>query len=488
MAYIDAFLQLMNHHNGSHLYLSTGRCPTIRINGRIEKVKFKEIDNDHLQKLLFEIMSKKQIEVLKNEKDISFTYELPDIGRFRCEIYIYQTGMTAIFKFLLDETKKIEELNLPYQQYITNMQGNLSIRTPWAPYSIMFSRDGSRIAIGGGSYNGGGGIILVPLFNKEIGHFTFMELEEYPDECNASPTVSGVCFSADARHLVASTWSFRHHYSPTYLFDISGLRLNYQRTLIHDYNDDIGDPCPTGILFSDGHIVVRNNTTILSDVFAAWDLPKLLGIETKNIPQHLTSSRMVIIDGIVITGGGGSKALAGWRMDTGFYEAGKASEGLVCTNLHSGGSDEVEIIPVSSCHRITAIAVQPSGDSFVTGGLNGEVDSWSWDGRWVQQRLRNAKDKPVPHFPGITWATYEPTSIVGICYLCGGDLWVTVDASGEINLWCQNKLHYSWQLPYNGSPRSIAAHPKKPWIAVAVKDGMKRNSGVAMFDVLSDEL
>ena len=76
MADIDAFLKLMNQQNGSHLYLSAGRWPTIRINGRIEKVKFKEIDNDRLLKLLFEIMSKKQLEVLKNEKDISFIYKL----------------------------------------------------------------------------------------------------------------------------------------------------------------------------------------------------------------------------------------------------------------------------------------------------------------------------------------------------------------------------------------------------------------------------
>jgi hypothetical protein len=482
MADVDAFLQLMKQQNGSHLYLSVGRWPTIRINGIIQKVKFKEIDNDRLLRFLFEIMSKRQIEVLKNDKEISFIYELPGLGGFRCEIFSHQAGMTAIIKPIIDDSRKMEEINLPCQQNITNLHENVSIPTPWAPYSVMFSRDGGRIAIGGGTYYGGGGILLVSLHDNEIINFKFSELEGYPNKYNTSPTVSGVSFSSDDRHLVTSTWTLRHHYSPTFLFEISGLRLNHRKTFIHEYSDDIGDPCPTGVLFYDGHIVVRNNTLFMNDVFAVWDLPESFGVETQNNPHHLTSSRMVIINGTSVTGGGGSKALGGWRKDIGDYEAGKASEGLICCNLDSDAK-KVESIPVPSCNRVTAIARLPSGDRFVTGGLNGEVDLWSWDGHWLRRRLRNAKDKPVPQFPGLTWATYEPASIVGICYLHEGDFWVTVDAGGEINLWRQEKIYYSFQLPVNSSPRSIAAHPKKPWIAVAVKDGMKRNSGVALLKV-----
>ena len=36
-----------------------------------------------------------------------------------------------------------------------------TLRTPWAPYSVMFSRDGTRLAVGGGSWYGNGVILLL---------------------------------------------------------------------------------------------------------------------------------------------------------------------------------------------------------------------------------------------------------------------------------------------------------------------------------------
>jgi hypothetical protein len=78
---------------------------------------------------------------------------------------------------------------------------------------------------------------------------------------------------------------------------------------------------------------------------------------------------------------------------------------------------------------------------------------------------------PVIRFVYITWATYTPNSIVGVCHLPDGDRWVSVSAGGEVCLGAGAVLTSSWQLPEPGSPRSLAAHPDRPWIAVGVKKG-----------------
>jgi len=128
-------------------------------------------------------------------------------------------------------------------------------------------------------------------------------------------------------------------------------------------------------------------------------------------------------------------------------------------------------VAVDACRRITSIAAKPTSDGFVTGGLDGELDSWSWQRRSCQERLRGATNERTAHFPGIAWATYNPNSIVGICFLCDRQRWVTVSAGGKVGLWKGGALVRSWDLPQGGSPRSLAAHPTEPWIAVGVKNG-----------------
>jgi hypothetical protein len=343
-----------------------------------------------------------------------------------------------------------------------------TITTPWAPYSMMFSRDGTRLAIGGGSWYGNGGILLVSLGSGEMQMFPCADLPGELDKWG--PTVSGVCFSADDGHLAASTWAGRHNHSPTFLFEVSGIRLRHLETLVHRYQDKFGHSCPTGVLLSDGYTIIRNNTSILGDVFVAWPSARHPNVHTDRIPHHLTSSQMVLIRGNLFTGGGGSLALRQWRRDLGFGEIGKAAAGLVTVPLEAE-LPSPEVIPVQQCRRVTAIGARPGGDGFVTGGLDGELDTWSWNGRWEQNRLRPATHRPQPRFPDITWATYTPNSIVGICSLSDGDRWVSVSADGEVCVWNQATLACCWQLPEKGTPRSLAAHPHGPWVAVGVKKG-----------------
>jgi hypothetical protein len=45
------------------------------------------------------------------------------------------------------------------------------IETPWSLYAVTFSRDGSRLAMGGGSWYGHGGIIRLDMPKSVVGLF-----------------------------------------------------------------------------------------------------------------------------------------------------------------------------------------------------------------------------------------------------------------------------------------------------------------------------
>src|SRR5678815_5811646 len=64
---------------------------------------------------------------------------------------------------------------------------------PWTVYAATFSPDGRRLAIGGGSWYGRGGIIIVEL---ATGRSQQLRCADLPDARSLGATVSGLCFSA----------------------------------------------------------------------------------------------------------------------------------------------------------------------------------------------------------------------------------------------------------------------------------------------------
>jgi hypothetical protein len=315
----------------------------------------------------------------------------------------------------------------------------------------MFSRDGTRLAVGGGSWYGDGGLFLLNLSSGQTELFPCVDLPSAGGPLGPF-TVSGICFAPDDRHLAASTWSSSHSHGPTLLFEVSGLGVAHRVTLGHRSRDHFGGGCPTGVLFAGGYTITRNYRADVRDVVAVWKSPRRLNVSRDSAPHHLTSSRLVVVRESVITGE-------------------RVGAGLVSVPL---GADprEVQVIPMQDCH-VTAIGARPSGDGFVTGGRSGELDAWSWQGRWVQRRLRAATKRRAVHRRGldIIWETYTPNSIVGVCSLPDGNRWASVSAGGEVCLWDADKLTSSWQIPEPGSPRSLAAHPDRPWLAIGIKKG-----------------
>jgi hypothetical protein len=167
---------------------------------------------------------------------------------------------------------------------------------PWAPYSVMFSYDGTRLAIGGGSWYGEGGILLVELASGESKLFPCAELPS-PARRLGPLTVSGVCLSPDGRHLAASTWESRQHAGPTLLFQVAGLELALKETYPAARQRNHRDPIPTGALLSGKHLITRSHGADVEDVITIVRPARALNIDQGPAPHHLTSSRMVVARG-----------------------------------------------------------------------------------------------------------------------------------------------------------------------------------------------
>jgi len=113
MAQIDAFFKLMNEQGASDLHLVSGQQPILRIQGDLERVKYKTLDNDGLKKMLYEIATEDKVKVFEETGDVDFAYEIPGLARYRANFFEQKYGVGAVFREIPSTISTCEELGLP---------------------------------------------------------------------------------------------------------------------------------------------------------------------------------------------------------------------------------------------------------------------------------------------------------------------------------------------------------------------------------------
>ena len=113
MARIDAFFKLMHEQKASDLHLVAGLQPALRIQGDMERVKYKVLDNDELKGMLYEITPEDKIKTFEETGDVDFAYEIPGLARYRSNFFQQNLGIGAVFREIPSEILSVEELGLP---------------------------------------------------------------------------------------------------------------------------------------------------------------------------------------------------------------------------------------------------------------------------------------------------------------------------------------------------------------------------------------
>jgi len=113
MAKIDAFFKLMIEQGASDLHMVSGQQPVLRVRGDMERVQYNILDNIDLKRMLYEITPEDKIKAFEETGDVDFGYEIPDMARFRCNLFLQKYGIGAVFRLIPSEIMTIEQLGLP---------------------------------------------------------------------------------------------------------------------------------------------------------------------------------------------------------------------------------------------------------------------------------------------------------------------------------------------------------------------------------------
>ncbi|HKY69403.1 MAG TPA: PilT/PilU family type 4a pilus ATPase, partial [Gammaproteobacteria bacterium] len=100
-------------NNASDLHLSAGMPPLIRVEGDIRRVNLPPLDNKAVQTLVYDIMNDKQRKNFEEHLETDFSFELPNVARFRVNVFNQNRGTAAAFRTIPYRVLTLEELNLP---------------------------------------------------------------------------------------------------------------------------------------------------------------------------------------------------------------------------------------------------------------------------------------------------------------------------------------------------------------------------------------
>jgi len=112
---IDRFLKLMNDRGASDFHLTVGRPPMLRASGLMESIRYRTISETDFTEMMKPVAPPKIWEEFVQTSDADFAYEIPDVARYRVNLFRQQRGGGAVFRVIPTKIMTIEQLGLPDQ-------------------------------------------------------------------------------------------------------------------------------------------------------------------------------------------------------------------------------------------------------------------------------------------------------------------------------------------------------------------------------------
>ncbi len=110
---ITELLAFSVKQNASDLHLSAGVPPMIRVDGEIRKVNMPALEHKEVHSLIYDIMNDKQRKDFEENLETDFSFEIPDLARFRVNAFNQKRGAGAVFRTIPSKVLSLDDLNAP---------------------------------------------------------------------------------------------------------------------------------------------------------------------------------------------------------------------------------------------------------------------------------------------------------------------------------------------------------------------------------------
>jgi len=110
---ISELLAFSYKQGASDIHLSAGLPPLIRVDGDIKRINVDPLDDRAVHNMIYDIMNDKQQKEYEEFLECDFSFEIPNVSRFRVNAFNQNRGPAAVFRSIPSKILTLEQLNAP---------------------------------------------------------------------------------------------------------------------------------------------------------------------------------------------------------------------------------------------------------------------------------------------------------------------------------------------------------------------------------------
>ena len=129
---ITELLTFSVKNHASDLHLSAGLPPMIRVDGEMRRINIPPLSHKAVHGLIYDIMNDKQRKEYEEFLENDFSFELPNIARFRVNAFNQNRGAGAVFRTVPTLVQSFDDLNAPsiFKEIAENSRGLVLVTGP----------------------------------------------------------------------------------------------------------------------------------------------------------------------------------------------------------------------------------------------------------------------------------------------------------------------------------------------------------------------
>ncbi|WP_127222835.1 type IV pilus twitching motility protein PilT [Neisseria meningitidis] len=100
-------------NKASDLHLSSGISPMIRVHGDMRRINLPEMSAEEVGNMVTSVMNDHQRKIYQQNLEVDFSFELPNVARFRVNAFNIGRGPAAVFRTIPSTVLSLEDLKAP---------------------------------------------------------------------------------------------------------------------------------------------------------------------------------------------------------------------------------------------------------------------------------------------------------------------------------------------------------------------------------------
>lgn len=128
---ITRFFEYMVAQGASDLFLKTNSRPAMRLDGKIRFIADLPLSAENMWKAFDSLLDETSKENFEEYGEADFAMDLPNIGRFRANIFRYMSQHAMVFRHVQSKVPNFQDLNLPVRglEKLANLSRGLVLAT-----------------------------------------------------------------------------------------------------------------------------------------------------------------------------------------------------------------------------------------------------------------------------------------------------------------------------------------------------------------------